>query len=735
MLGVDISGAPDRVYAPLPVKPLVSVVVTSFNSEETVERSLSSILSQDYRNLELLVVDDGSQDDTCALVRRIQSIDPRVRLLAFGGNHGTYWAKNHGIVMSRGDVVTFQDSDDESEPQRISMQLEMLRGTGAVVSTCQYRRLDEKGRNLPVPNSRGFAFITQMMRRELFETIGFFDSVRTSADDEMFHRIKLVFGPKAHVNVRERLYNAYVRDGSLSHNEDNPKYSQETGGLSPARKLYAQGFHAWHLHTLRSGAVPYMPFPVINRPFPVDPRMMVDRNAESNEGVTVVVHGASKVENEPFTDAIRSVLACATGAEGSAKRIDVRYLEAPTFASALDAVRSSQGWQGYLFFLGARFSALPQHVQETIRAVERHRREAVIVLSGLPDASAHSPFGELGAFGLHSDLLARISDGESEAFLTGRMEPLQSSESAGLESAAETSGDYREPTRQAEVSGHDCAVGDAAQPAARVDSETDFVRAPAGAEPSRFASMRHDVLALARSFGALWTRSEVLAAGAIAGCSLLAVVGIAFGWAAMSELAELGIVVSIAILLVFTARRIRVGADPSSKAKSYAAIGELKAAVRRAHHTHIARSRVIGVIEGAQGAATGEPVAEPRLVESDSLRDGARALERLLSEVEATPEDPACLSMLRLLERRYVLGADTRAGLEALASLLLSACRRNDLAAIALKRFEARSGGSSAALVRLAREGIENEALLRISLSQVIESIRKSAGGHNGKHA
>jgi GT2 family glycosyltransferase len=74
--------------------PLVSVLVTTFNSADFVEGSLRSLLEQSYRDLEIVVCDDASADSTVDIVRRISASDPRIRLITNKRNVGTYASKN-----------------------------------------------------------------------------------------------------------------------------------------------------------------------------------------------------------------------------------------------------------------------------------------------------------------------------------------------------------------------------------------------------------------------------------------------------------------------------------------------------------------------------------------------------------------------------------------------------------------------------------------------------------------
>lgn len=281
---------------PLGHSPLVSVVMTTFNSGKYVESALRSLLAQSYWNIEIVVVDDMSDDDTVSIVRKIQTEDDRIRLFRFGANRGTYFSKNYGILMSSGEVVSFMDSDDLSHENRVLLQLDALRISGCIVSTCSYQKLYSDGKHV---KQKRHAFISQMMRRELFDCIGYFDSVRTSADDEFLRRIKTAFGPGSHRNVADALYVARVREESLTNHPDNPKFSAETGGLSPARKHYIDSVDVWHGSVHAEGRIPYLPFPLYRRPFPIDEKLALlpgGQHVRLTRTAILLVHGDCTVD-------------------------------------------------------------------------------------------------------------------------------------------------------------------------------------------------------------------------------------------------------------------------------------------------------------------------------------------------------------------------------------------------------------------------------------------------------
>lgn len=106
-------------------EPLVSVVLPTYNRAGVLPRAIQSVLSQDYANLELIVVDDGSTDGTPDLMR--QFADARIRFERLSVNCGPGYARNVALGMARGELVAFIDSDDRWLPGKLRRQVGALR--------------------------------------------------------------------------------------------------------------------------------------------------------------------------------------------------------------------------------------------------------------------------------------------------------------------------------------------------------------------------------------------------------------------------------------------------------------------------------------------------------------------------------------------------------------------------------------------------------------------------------
>ena len=103
--------------------PSVSVVLPVYNREHSIARAIRSVLDQTYRDLELIVVDDGSTDGTRDVVRQFA---PRLTLIE-QEHAGAYAARNRGIARARGELIAFIDSDDAWLPEKLALQVPLMR--------------------------------------------------------------------------------------------------------------------------------------------------------------------------------------------------------------------------------------------------------------------------------------------------------------------------------------------------------------------------------------------------------------------------------------------------------------------------------------------------------------------------------------------------------------------------------------------------------------------------------
>lgn len=212
--------------------PLVSVIIPTYNREHLIGRSIRSVLNQTYKEFEVIVVDDGSTDNTMNVVSSFN--DPRIRYIRHENNLGGAIARNTGITASRGEYIAFQDSDDEWLSEKLEKQMQIFNtapGDVNIVYSAFIRVTDCSALFIPpniVAKKDGYilaqllkgSFIstqTVILKKECFEKVGLFDNNLPRLQDwELFIRISKCF---KFGYLSEPLVIAYVQKDSISSNK------------------------------------------------------------------------------------------------------------------------------------------------------------------------------------------------------------------------------------------------------------------------------------------------------------------------------------------------------------------------------------------------------------------------------------------------------------------------------------------------------------------------------------
>jgi len=125
---------------------MVSIVIPTYNREKLIVRSIKSVLCQTYTDIECIVVDDGSTDNTQWVVKNIN--DSRLRYVKLPKGKGANAARNYGVSLAKGEYIAFQDSDDIWKENKLEKQLEQLNARQADIVSCPY--ISTKGIDFPI---------------------------------------------------------------------------------------------------------------------------------------------------------------------------------------------------------------------------------------------------------------------------------------------------------------------------------------------------------------------------------------------------------------------------------------------------------------------------------------------------------------------------------------------------------------------------------------------------------
>lgn len=250
---------------------LVSVIVPLFNAEAHLATALRSLAEQSYANIEVIVVDDASTDDSLAVAQAFSQQDSRFRVLTQPTNQGAYAARNQGLAVAKGAFITIHDSDDWSHPQKLEVQvvgLESHPEWKACFSDwvrCSTEMLFTRWR---VEAMDGWIYRNMssfMFRREVCDTLGFWDVVRVDADAEYFQRFTTAFGAKSFGGIKRGVPLAFGRSLPTSLSQAGPTHlvTQFNGVRCDYRYAAAQ----WH-ESVEQPSDLYLPANPDARPFP-----------------------------------------------------------------------------------------------------------------------------------------------------------------------------------------------------------------------------------------------------------------------------------------------------------------------------------------------------------------------------------------------------------------------------------------------------------------------------------
>lgn len=270
--------------------PLITVVLPTYNRTGSLSKSIQSVLDQTYTNFELLVIDDASTDNTREVVSRID--DPRIKYIEHEVNQGPSVARNTGIEKANGNIIAFQDSDDEWFPEKLQKQVSAFDTAPSdvgVVYTGMWRIVNDERRYIPytgVAPKEGdisssimrFNFISTQMaavQKKCFDEVGKFDEKLDALTDwELWIRIANHYRFKL---VNEPLVSAVVQSDSISQDNDKilearehivNKHYDKFDSKALARNLFYIGHGSMKTGQVRNGR-DYLGKAVRTKPHPV----------------------------------------------------------------------------------------------------------------------------------------------------------------------------------------------------------------------------------------------------------------------------------------------------------------------------------------------------------------------------------------------------------------------------------------------------------------------------------
>ncbi len=206
----------------------ITVIIPTYNRERFLSRTVTSVLNQSFSDFELVVVDDGSTDNTKKIIEGFQKKDSRIKYIWQKNSGGPARPKNEGIKKAKGKYIAFLDSDDEWFPEKLEKQLSLITETKNVgIVRCNFWEISngkKKKINIAKKTENYFSKILEkcfirssssvMVPSYVIKKIGFFDESFRLADDwDMWIRILKRYNFDF---VEEPLFNYYVHSQNIS---------------------------------------------------------------------------------------------------------------------------------------------------------------------------------------------------------------------------------------------------------------------------------------------------------------------------------------------------------------------------------------------------------------------------------------------------------------------------------------------------------------------------------------
>ena len=235
---VESNASYDDVVS-LSYNPLVSVIVAAYNCGTTLHYAVTSIINQTYKNIEVLIVDDCSSDDTKKVMKNLKNADSRIRIFSSNGNQGPYNIRNGVIAEARGELITIHDSDDFALPDRIENQVRKMISAGTFVSLSQWVRLTPEGHFVAFSDGEFLRMCVNsiMFHRQVFTMFGPYRSVMFGADSEFYEYVRGHLGRDKISNVSGVGVLGLWSNSSLTKTPGIE--ANERGYRAPKRRIYS----------------------------------------------------------------------------------------------------------------------------------------------------------------------------------------------------------------------------------------------------------------------------------------------------------------------------------------------------------------------------------------------------------------------------------------------------------------------------------------------------------------
>lgn len=223
--------------------PLISIIIPIYNIMDCLEKCVDSCINQTYKNIEIIMVDDGSTDGTAALCDRLQEKDNRIRVF-HKENGGSSSARNLGIEQAKGDYFGFVDSDDYISPTMYEDLINAVLQHDVPIAQISRDEIDDKGNKLPdvcTPPEKAYlctsdefmkellmhrgdcSFCTKLIKKELFKDKKF---PVGKLNEDFYLLLQMLKEIKGIYILPQQNYHVFYRIGSNTRKKDKNEFSR-----------------------------------------------------------------------------------------------------------------------------------------------------------------------------------------------------------------------------------------------------------------------------------------------------------------------------------------------------------------------------------------------------------------------------------------------------------------------------------------------------------------------------
>lgn len=223
---------------------LISLIIPVYNVEKYIRECIDSVICQSYKNIEIIIVDDGSRDNSGKICDKYAENDRRIQVI-HKKNEGVSKARNVGIEMAKGKYISFVDADDIINKEYVKTLYNLCKGENADISICGTEDFDCSGKifskslryknNLnseeglkELLNEKYYTCVVwaKMYKRELFNDIAFNESTKIAEDLEIIYKL-IAKSKKISIDTSKIMYYYRDRDDSATAAEYNKDWEKE----------------------------------------------------------------------------------------------------------------------------------------------------------------------------------------------------------------------------------------------------------------------------------------------------------------------------------------------------------------------------------------------------------------------------------------------------------------------------------------------------------------------------